>query len=295
MLQYGFFNSIEGDRTYDAEDLSNLYEGLLTDGVIRGVASELNVIPGTGMNVTVGTGKAVYDGKWMRNTEPLDLALAKTDNSCSRIDLVIARVNYAERKVEIAVIMGTPAVSPAAPMLLNTADAKEFMLAQILIPKNTTAITESMIQDCRTFTSVQNLKNNAVKYIRENVEVATAKDFLGFQFAQKAGEIMVEELKVNENSVIHATAHVPNTKIPKKGDGYLGVKIHMPPEVGNIPLNASVVATVKADKAANIVGWRTDSQGVRYAIIENTESEEIYIQEISLSCMILKDVTTKTY
>lgn len=37
MVKYGFFNSMEGDRVYSAEDLACMYDGLVSDGVIRGL------------------------------------------------------------------------------------------------------------------------------------------------------------------------------------------------------------------------------------------------------------------
>ena len=43
MVKYGFFNSMEGDRVYSAEDLACMYDGLVSDGVIRGLGAQLEV------------------------------------------------------------------------------------------------------------------------------------------------------------------------------------------------------------------------------------------------------------
>ena len=33
MLKYGFFNSVSGDRKYDADDISNYFVKLISNGV----------------------------------------------------------------------------------------------------------------------------------------------------------------------------------------------------------------------------------------------------------------------
>ena len=33
MWSYGFYNSVNGDRLYNAQQMSELFEGLITDGV----------------------------------------------------------------------------------------------------------------------------------------------------------------------------------------------------------------------------------------------------------------------
>ena len=35
MIKTGFFNSINGDRGYNADDMSDYFKGLLTDGVFK--------------------------------------------------------------------------------------------------------------------------------------------------------------------------------------------------------------------------------------------------------------------
>ena len=71
MVKYGFFNSMEGDRVYSAEDLACMYDGLVSDGVIRGLGAQLEVTACDKMQVLVGTGKAIVGRKWIWNTEQL--------------------------------------------------------------------------------------------------------------------------------------------------------------------------------------------------------------------------------
>lgn len=37
---YGFFNSLNGDRKYTAEQLSSIFDGLITDGVFDSIGAQ---------------------------------------------------------------------------------------------------------------------------------------------------------------------------------------------------------------------------------------------------------------
>ena len=65
MVTYGFFNSVDGDRKYSADQMSNYFKGLISDGVYEGLGSALVVTAGDGMAVNVGTGRAIIDCKWI--------------------------------------------------------------------------------------------------------------------------------------------------------------------------------------------------------------------------------------
>ena len=59
---YGFFNSLNGDRKYTAEQLSSIFDGLITDGVFDSIGDILATVPGSGMQVIVKSGKATAHG-----------------------------------------------------------------------------------------------------------------------------------------------------------------------------------------------------------------------------------------
>ena len=55
----GFFNSSNGDRKYNADQMSSYFEGLVSDGVYENVGDALIVKAGDGMQVIVGEGRAI--------------------------------------------------------------------------------------------------------------------------------------------------------------------------------------------------------------------------------------------
>lgn len=63
----GFWNSIDGDRTYSAEDMAIPFEGVITEGVFAnwGDAFKATVIDGS--TIAIGSGKAWISKKWVQN------------------------------------------------------------------------------------------------------------------------------------------------------------------------------------------------------------------------------------
>ena len=62
---YGFYNSQNGDRKYNAEDFSKLFDGIVSDGILKGVSNEFEpeLISGTA-HVTIKPGKAWFTGTY---------------------------------------------------------------------------------------------------------------------------------------------------------------------------------------------------------------------------------------
>ena len=60
-VTYGFFNSVNGDRVYNADQMSEYFNELVSNGVYESVGGALQVVPNTGMNVNVKTGRGIID------------------------------------------------------------------------------------------------------------------------------------------------------------------------------------------------------------------------------------------
>lgn len=174
----GFFNSVNGDRTYNADDLTNFFDGVLNDGVFKNYDASLAVSAGTGMAVSVAGGKALVFGKYILNTGALSLTL-EGSGTLPRYDAVVCGVDMEERTGTIYIKTGTEASSPSYPSLLNTANTKEICLAYIYVGAGVTAITTENITDTRADESVcgfVKLTNVAasLNVFRNNVEITTA-------------------------------------------------------------------------------------------------------------------------
>lgn len=152
-VSYGFFNSVGGDRKYNAEDVGRYLQGIVSDGVYADASTSLQVLAGSGMVVTVQAGRGMLDHHFMENTEPLELTLSAAGTQ-DRIDAVVMRLDMERRLCEIAVKEGTPAVTPKRPSLFRTDNTKEYMLASVYVKKLATTITQEEITDTRADSSV---------------------------------------------------------------------------------------------------------------------------------------------
>jgi hypothetical protein len=152
-LKYGFFNSVDGDRTYNAEDLGRYLHGIVSSGVYADRSDSLQVLANGDLTVTVQPGRAMLDCHYLENDAPLTFTLSG-GGTLDRIDIVVMRLDLGERTCSIIVKEGTPATTPTRPTLLRQDNTKEYMLALIRVPKYTQAITQSNITDTRPDNSV---------------------------------------------------------------------------------------------------------------------------------------------
>lgn len=149
-VTYGFFNSVSGDRLYNADQMSTYFEGLVSSGVFENVGDRLQVTAGTGMAVNVGTGRAIISSKWVKNDAALNLPITAADVQKNRIDAIAIRFDATARTVSIVVKEGTATTGAASPPSRATgADVYELFLAYVSVPKSTTAITQDLITDLR--------------------------------------------------------------------------------------------------------------------------------------------------
>lgn len=144
----GFFNSQNGDRKYNAEQMASIFDGLIKDGVYDTIGEIFAVTPGTGMQVLVGSGRAWFDHTWNNNDAPYPLAITAADVSLPRYDAVVLETNHSDtvRTNRLRVLTGTPASNPAKPTMASSANVKQHPLAYIKVTAGATAITQSMIQ-----------------------------------------------------------------------------------------------------------------------------------------------------
>ncbi len=164
-LRYGYFDSeITGvdadgmpifDRAETSELFRLLFAKLLTNGVLARPGDCFQVIAGTGMSVRVRPGFGLINGAFAYDAVETAYQLATAPTSYSRIDRVVLRCNYLERKCEILVKTGTAAANPTAPELLQpeSGDYYELGLALITITANQKTITQSAITDTRADSS----------------------------------------------------------------------------------------------------------------------------------------------
>lgn len=146
MIKSGFFNAVNGDRTYNADDISNFFAGMLRDGIFKGFENELEVVANGNMSVTVKSGKALLGYKYMHNTTSTVLNVDAHSNF-NRTDYVVAYSDLSTRTAGLKVVKGLQSGTNSE--LVPTSTYFVIQLASISVTTSTTSLTSSNITDLR--------------------------------------------------------------------------------------------------------------------------------------------------
>lgn len=148
-LTFGFYNSVNHDRTYDALQVSSIFDGIIEDGVYASIGDKLTVsarsVDQASMTVIVGTGRAWFNHTWTLNDALLPLTLDVSDQVLDRIDAVVLEIDSNNRTNAIKIKKGTPSSAPIRPSMSPEDGKYYYPLAYIKIRANVTAITQADI------------------------------------------------------------------------------------------------------------------------------------------------------
>lgn len=159
----GFFNSVNGDRLYQASDYANYFNSFITNGVFPNPSSNLQVLSNNNMTVNVSIGKGWINGYIYNNTSALTLAIAAADGVLNRIDRIVIRYDINNRTINSVVKKGTAASIPVAPTLQQDATYFELALADVYIGAGATSISQANITDQRTNSSLCGFVNSLIQ------------------------------------------------------------------------------------------------------------------------------------
>lgn len=147
-LTYGFYNSVDHDRRYDARQFSRLIDSLIKDGVFMHIGDRMMVTAHED-HIEIGSGLAWFNSTWSYNDAPYMIALPKSDVVYTRIDTVVLEV-YEEESIRanfFKIVEGTPALNPVKPDLLNLDNIHQHPLCYITRPANNELIYQSAIEN----------------------------------------------------------------------------------------------------------------------------------------------------
>ena len=152
----GFFDAIDEDRTYSADDMNRPYRKLISNGVFAtpaGTPSDfLQVFAADNeMNVIVSAGYALIGDKWFENPSDLMITISQNSEVLPRIDSIVAQVDKTQtgRVGNIVYRQGQASSNPVHPNINTEEDIAEFRLADIRISPSCVEITQNLITDCR--------------------------------------------------------------------------------------------------------------------------------------------------
>ena len=94
-VSFGFYNSKNGDRRYDAIQMSSIFDGLIRDGIFRRVrkCNDRQSNKQEEMIVHVGIGRAWFNHTWTLNDSILPLSVSMSEVILDRIDMVVIDID----------------------------------------------------------------------------------------------------------------------------------------------------------------------------------------------------------
>lgn len=143
----GFFNSLNGDRKYNAAQMSAIFDGLIIDGVFASIGTAFAVKAAGGLTVNVGVGKAWFNHTWTVNDSILPMTAPEAEVLLDRIDAVVLEVNGMEsvRNNTIKFVKGNPSSAPSRPTLTNEGNVHQYPLCYIYRKYGTAVINQADI------------------------------------------------------------------------------------------------------------------------------------------------------
>lgn len=145
----GFFNSVNHDRLYNAIQMSQIFDGIINDGVYMGVLNHFTVRPQAGMTIVVGGGRAWFKHTWTFNDSDMLVTLSKANAINARIDAIVLKVDTSlmGRKNTIEVIEGDAAPTPVKPELVDADGVYYYPLAYVTVQAGAIEITAADIEN----------------------------------------------------------------------------------------------------------------------------------------------------
>ena len=146
----GFFDSVNKDRLYSADQMNMPYKKIVSDGIFSEGANggtAFKVASGSGMTVSVAPGNALIGGKWCENEDDVSVVVSANTSEAARIDSIILRLDNSVETRAIGIVYRQGGAS--APSLESATNIKEFRLANINVAVDAASITEANIVDTR--------------------------------------------------------------------------------------------------------------------------------------------------
>ena len=151
----GFYDAVDGDRTYSADDMNKPYKRLISNGVFAtpygDPSTDFKVAPYTGLYITVAPGQGIFGDKWVENDATLTITVPANNTILPRMDSVIIQVDLRQsgRVANIVYRTGTPSSNPQPPDIYPPTGVVEYRVANVLVNASASAISAANITDCR--------------------------------------------------------------------------------------------------------------------------------------------------
>lgn len=206
----GFFDSVNSDRLYSADQMNMPYKKLVGNGVFGaqdgGESNDLKVSASSGMTISVAAGSGIFGDKWFESASAISITVPANSSQYSRIDSVLAQVDKTTggRVGRIVYRTGTAAAEPSAPAINTVTNVKEYRIANITVASGATSIGSGAISDLRG--------TGSCPWVKSILAPTTA--YLETLFADKETETIVDNMNIGGRNLMLNTYYPDVMNLP---------------------------------------------------------------------------------
>lgn len=151
----GFFDAVDNDRLYTADQMNNPYKRIVSNGIFAGAdgseSSDFAVSLAGTNRVRVLSGNAIIAGKWFESVTNWLFDIPENSSAYPRIDSVLLQVDttLSGRAGSVIYRTGTAAQSPEHPAINTDEGVYEYRVADIYVSGSGRPLASDDITDTR--------------------------------------------------------------------------------------------------------------------------------------------------
>ncbi len=208
-LKSRFFDSVNRDRVYKAEDFASYFSAFIGNGVFAFPADCMQVKATSGLKLAISPGKCFIDG-YVGESDGTDTLTPEHGGAFPRADRIVIRLDFARRNMYPVLLKGSESASPTAPDIIRTGTIYDIGLAVVTVPANAVSVSQANIRDTRPDSSVCGIVSGLVK------QFDATDMFIEFQ---TAWDEFVESLGSSDHVTINTADHKARTEIARLNAG----------------------------------------------------------------------------
>lgn len=265
-LTCGFYNSVDGDRKYDATQFASLFDGVITDGVVAAVGDFFATTPGGGMVVNVGSGRAWFNRTWTYSDAAIPLTLDASDLLYDRIDTVVLEIDTSVmvRDNSIKVLKGIPAQNPQMPSLTNTGDIHQYALAYVRVKASAVEVGAGDITinvgqpSCPFVTSIVETPELDVLFAQWDAQFTSWFENVQSQLEGDVAANLQRQIDLKANKTDIGDFTTPAKKLGLIENITVGASLSVLADIGDLNVWRRTVEISEGEPASYTLGPKTD-------------------------------------
>ena len=278
-ITYGFFNALNGDRAYNADQMSDYFKGLITPyGVYEDIGGAFKVNATTGLTLNILSGRALINSKWVDSDATESINLNSAHVTLNRYSAIVLELNATNRAITLKAVDGTPATNPIKPTIVRNADVKQLCLAYVYVPAGASTVTQAQITDTRADTNICGWITGLIR------QVDTSTLFAQWQTAYEQFYAQMESWKSEQQTAFETWSSAQQTafeawEVAQKNAFEqwlhdLTSELQVDTYVAQYNKQVELTASSSRDIALNMTGYIYESADVFFVAFNGLVAEE---------------------